>query len=96
MVDQGIDPGDSSAPDRFELRQQRGRGPHHLHIEEASGPPPGVDEAKDPADVRLWLVRQTLADPAGDHDWVIEATVDLDASDGVGEAVVLATALRRL
>ena len=47
-------------------------------------------------EVRLWRVRQTLADPAGDHDWVIEASVDLDASDGVGEAVVLATALRRL
>ena len=46
--------------------------------------------------MRLWEVRQTLADPEGDGDWVIEATVDLDASDRVGEAVVLATALRRL
>ena len=45
---------------------------------------------------RAWPVRQTLHDPAGDHDWVIEATVDLDASDAAGEAVVLATALRRL
>ena len=45
---------------------------------------------------RVWSVRQTLHDPAGDHDWVIEATVDLDASDAVGEAVVLASALRRL
>ena len=45
---------------------------------------------------RTWPVRQTLHDPAGHHDWVIEATVDLDASDAVGEAVVLATALRRL
>nr|WP_028652029.1 DEAD/DEAH box helicase [Nocardioides halotolerans] len=45
---------------------------------------------------RTWAVRQTLHDPAGDHDWVIEATVDLDASDVAGEAVVLATALRRL
>ena len=44
----------------------------------------------------MWAARQTLHDPAGDHDWVIEATVDLDASDAVGEAVVLATALRRL
>ena len=78
---------------------QDARGPHHLHIEETTGPPPGVEDSKDvadPADVRLWHVRQTLADPAGDHDWVIEATVDLDASDWVGEAVVLATALRRL
>lgn len=45
---------------------------------------------------RVWSVRQTLHDPAGDHDWVIEAEVDLDASDAAGEAVVLATALRRL
>jgi hypothetical protein len=45
---------------------------------------------------RRWTARQTLHDPAGDHDWVIEATVDLDASDAVGEAVVLATALRQL
>ena len=45
---------------------------------------------------RTWRVRQTLDDPAGHHDWVIEAIVDLDASDDVGEAVVLATALRRL
>jgi hypothetical protein len=45
---------------------------------------------------RSWLVRQTLDDPAGHRDWVIEATVDLDATDAAGEAVVLATALRRL
>ncbi|HRW18166.1 MAG TPA: DUF3516 domain-containing protein [Dermatophilaceae bacterium] len=45
---------------------------------------------------RRWLVRQTLADPEGDHDWVIEAEVDLDASDAAGELVLLATALRRL
>ena len=45
---------------------------------------------------RVWSLRQTLHDPAGDHDWVIEATVDLDASDAAGEAVVLASALRRL
>jgi hypothetical protein len=45
---------------------------------------------------RLWRVRQTLHDPAGDHDWVIEATVHLDESDVAGEAVVLATGLRRL
>lgn len=70
------------------------RGPHHLHIEELTGPPPGLDEDED--DVRLWHVRQTLADPAGDHDWVIEATVDLAASDRVGEPVLLTTALRRL
>ncbi len=60
------------------------RGPHHLHI------------APDPHRPRVWLVRQTLADPAADHDWVIEAEVDLDATDAAGELVLLAVALRRL
>ncbi len=45
---------------------------------------------------RVWRVRQTLHDPAGDRDWVIEALCDLDASDEVGEPVLLATAVRRL
>ena len=75
---------------------QDARGPQHLHVEEVRGPAPGRDDGDDAADVRLWEVRQTLADPEGDGDWVIEALVDLDASDRVGEAVVLATALRRL
>src|SRR3712207_6169474 len=35
---------------------------------------------------RTWQLRQTLDDPAGDHDWVIEAVLDLDATDDVGEA----------
>ncbi|HLT83199.1 MAG TPA: DUF3516 domain-containing protein, partial [Phototrophicaceae bacterium] len=37
---------------------------------------------------RLWLVRQTLDDPEGDHDWGIWAVVDLDASDEAQGAVV--------
>ena len=41
-------------------------------------------------------VRQTLADPAGHRDWVIEAVVDLDATDAAGELVLAATALRSL
>ncbi len=45
---------------------------------------------------RVWRVRQTLLDPAGDRDWVMEATCDLDASDEVGEPILLATAMRRL
>jgi hypothetical protein len=45
---------------------------------------------------RTWRVRQTLDDPAGHHDWVIEAEVDLDATDEVGEAFVTTTAMRRL
>ena len=35
-----------------------------------------------------WRVRQTLDDPAGDHDWAITALVDLAASDEAGEAVL--------
>lgn len=37
---------------------------------------------------RTWSVRQILADPDGDRDWAIRATVDLDASDEAGEAVM--------
>ena len=36
------------------------------------------------------------SDPEGHHDWVIDALVDIDASDEAGERLVLATALRRL
>jgi len=49
------------------------RGPALLHIEQQPG---------------KWLVRQVLDDPAGDHDWRIEAEVDLAASDEAGAAVV--------
>jgi hypothetical protein len=45
---------------------------------------------------RSWQVRQTLDDPAGDHDWVIEAVLDLDATDEAGEPVLTTTAMRRL
>ncbi|MGN6781329.1 MAG: DEAD/DEAH box helicase, partial [Marmoricola sp.] len=43
-----------------------------------------------------WPVRQTLADPAGHRDWVIEAEVDTEASDELGELVLTTTAMRRL
>ncbi|MDT9592233.1 DUF3516 domain-containing protein [Nocardioides zeae] len=75
------------------------RGPSLLDVVEMRGPAPGWPEApgdEDPPEVRLLRVRQTLDDPAGDHDWVIEADVDLDATDDVGELVVLTTAVRRL
>ncbi|HIT77022.1 MAG TPA: DUF3516 domain-containing protein, partial [Candidatus Avipropionibacterium avicola] len=45
---------------------------------------------------RRWLLRQTLADPEGHHDWHLEAEVDLMASETAGAAVVRATALRRM
>jgi superfamily II RNA helicase len=35
-----------------------------------------------------WFARQTLDDPAGDHDWGISATIDLAESNEQGVAVV--------
>jgi superfamily II RNA helicase len=59
------------------------RGPKLLQIEEV------------PAD-RLWRVRQTFHDPAGDHDWGISAEVDLAASDVESRAVLKVTEVGRL
>ncbi|MCC2277933.1 DUF3516 domain-containing protein [Streptomyces sp. ET3-23] len=44
----------------------------------------------------LWRVRQTFADPSGDHDWGISAEVDLAASDEEGRAVVRVTDVGQL
>ena len=57
------------------------RGPHLLVIETL------------PA---TWKVRQILDDPAGDHDWSINAEVDLRASDDAGVAVVQITGVAPL
>ncbi|WP_326554218.1 DEAD/DEAH box helicase [Micromonospora sp. NBC_01813] len=43
-----------------------------------------------------WLVRQTFADPAADHDWGISAEVDLAASDEAGAAVLRVTDVGQL
>ncbi|TYL44954.1 DUF3516 domain-containing protein [Nocardioides sp. BGMRC 2183] len=43
-----------------------------------------------------WEAVQTLHDPAGHHDWVIEAEVDLAASDEAGEAVLRTIGMRAL
>ncbi|MEV5505534.1 DEAD/DEAH box helicase [Streptomyces orinoci] len=59
------------------------RGPKLLRIEEH--PEDG-----------LWRVRQTFADPNGDHDWGISAEVDLTASDEEGRAVVRVTSVGQL
>lgn len=59
------------------------RGPKLLQIEERP-------------DERLWKVRQTFADPEGDHDWGISAEIDLTASDEEGRAVVKVTAVGAL
>ena len=45
---------------------------------------------------RTWPVVQTVADPAGHHDWIIEALIDVDASDELGELVLVTQAFRRL
>jgi hypothetical protein len=70
------------------------RGPSYLWIgPEERGEPVGVPEG---TVARLRRVRQTLADPAGDKDWVIEAVADLDATDEAGELVLAAVGLRSL
>jgi superfamily II RNA helicase len=54
------------------------RGPALLHID--AGP-------------SVWKVRQVFDDPEGDHDWGIDAEVDLAASDEIGAAAVTVTAV---
>ncbi len=44
----------------------------------------------------LWRVRQTFADPNGDHDWGISAEIDLAASDAEGRAIVKVTDVGQL
>jgi superfamily II RNA helicase len=68
------------------------RGPDLLRIEVATGAPAGAEDVV----ARLWRVTQTIADPAGDRDWVIEAVADLDASDEAGELVLATVAMRCL
>jgi len=70
------------------------RGPDLLTSTEETGTPPGADP--EGAVVRLLRVTQTLEDPDGDHDWVVEATADLDATDDLGELVLATTAMRSL
>jgi hypothetical protein len=70
------------------------RGPAYFWLgPEETGEPAGA-----PAEerARIRRARQTVADPAGHRDWVLEATVDLDATDANGELVLAAVALRSL
>ncbi len=53
-------------------------------------------ERDDPDAAGTWSVRQVIDDPAGDHDWGIDAVVDLAASVEAGFAVVRVLGLRRL
>lgn len=47
-------------------------------------------------DSRIWLVRQIIDDPAGNHDWSITATVDLDECDEADDLVLRTRAFARL
>ncbi|WP_345079276.1 DEAD/DEAH box helicase [Brachybacterium paraconglomeratum] len=40
---------------------------------------------------KLWRIRQVLADPERNHDWAIEAELDLEATDEAGEPVLAIT-----
>ncbi|BEL02573.1 DEAD/DEAH box helicase [Actinoplanes sichuanensis] len=54
------------------------RGPVFLHIEQGA---------------TQWIVRQVFEDPEGDHDWGIDAVVDLAESDEAGTAAITVTAV---
>jgi superfamily II RNA helicase len=43
-----------------------------------------------------WVVRQILDDPAGDHDWALNADIDLAESDRIGAAAVHLTSVAQL
>ena len=70
------------------------RGPELLHLgPERTGEPVGAPEE---TRARVRDVRQTIHDPAGHHDWVIDAVVDCDATDEAGELVLATLAMHRL
>ena len=54
-----------------------------------------VDES-DAAASGVWSVEQTIDDPAGDHDWGIDAQLPIAACDDAGTAVVVVLGLNRL
>ena len=70
------------------------RGPAYLAVgaEEVGEPVGAPEETRS----RVRRVVQTLADPEGHRDWVIEAVVDCDATDAAGELVLATAAMRRL
>ncbi|QCX27351.1 DEAD/DEAH box helicase [Nocardioides jishulii] len=69
------------------------RGPSYLQVgPEETGEPVGAEEG---TRARVRRVVQTLADPEGHRDWVIEGVVDCDATDEAGELVLAISAMRR-
>ena len=70
------------------------RGPALLVLgPERVGEPVGGEEG---TSARIREVRQTIHDPAGHHDWVIEGLIDCDACDEAGELVLPTVTMRRL
>ena len=70
------------------------RGPSLLALgPERAGEPVGSEEG---TTARVRDVRQTIHDPEGHHDWVIDALLDCDASDEAGELVLATVSMRRL
>lgn len=79
---------DEALGDYWDEHEDIGVGP------DARGPAFFVVETKRGG--RLWEVRQILDDPAGNRDWSILATVDLDECDEAGELVLRTLDLSRL
>jgi len=70
------------------------RGPELLVVgPDETGVPGGADED---TTARIRRVRQTLHDPEGHHDWVLDGVVDCDASDAAGELVLTVVEVHRL
>jgi superfamily II RNA helicase len=74
--------------------------PYFDEYDGASGPLIGTDaDARSSAMLQItegpteWLARQTIADPEGDHDWGISATIDLAESNEQGVAVIRVVAV---
>ncbi|MBF5081952.1 DEAD/DEAH box helicase [Quadrisphaera sp. INWT6] len=57
---------------------------------------PAMLQVQHDREARLWQVRQVVDDPAGDRDWAFVATVDLEASDLEGTAVITGHGLQRM
>ena len=72
------------------------RSPRLIAVAPTTGLPAGLPTDTEDVAARLWEVRQTLLDPEGHQDWVIDAVADLDASDDAGELVLAAVSMHRL
>lgn len=82
-----LDSGSGWNADRWE-EVVRGYFAEHDEVRtgaDARGPALLIVDKSEPG---LWRVRQILDDPAGDHDWGLDAEVDLEASDEEGVAVI--------